>query len=81
MLGLAAVASFEGRHDTAATVAAAGERYMLEQGVVNVYSGEAPGLDLVTQSRDALSASALEDAAMRGSALSIDEAIALSIGI
>ena len=53
---------------------------MHEQGVVNVYAGEAPGLDLVTQSRDALAATALEEAAARGSALSIDQAIALSIG-
>jgi hypothetical protein len=64
VLGLVAVSSFEGRHDIAAIVAAA-ERYMHEQGDVDVCAGDAPGLDLVTQSRDALPATALEDATVR----------------
>jgi tetratricopeptide (TPR) repeat protein len=78
ILGLAAVAAHEGLDETAATIAAAGERYTREQGIVNVYTEEAPGLDLVERSRAALDAVALERASSRGAALSVDEALALS---
>lgn len=78
ILGLAAVASFDQHHEVAATIAAAGERYIQQQGVVNVYTEGAPGLELVNQSRALLDATTLESASVRGSLLSIDEAVALS---
>jgi hypothetical protein len=78
ILGLAAVEAQELNHETAATIAAAGERYVQQQGVVNVYTEEAPGFDLVQQSRAALDAEVLERASSRGAGLSIDEAVGLS---
>lgn len=78
ILGLAAVEAHELNHEAAATIAAAGERYVQQQGVVNVYGDEAPGIDLVQQSRAALAPAVLERASSKGAALSIDEAIALS---
>ena len=78
ILGLAAVEAQELNYETAATIAAAGERYVQQQGVVNVYADEAPGFDIVQQARAALDPEVLERASSRGAGLSIDEAIGLS---
>lgn len=78
VLGLAAVASLEGRHETAATIAAAGERYVQQEGIVNVYTEETPGLDLIGRSRETLDETSLQRATAAGATLTIDEAISLS---
>ena len=49
LVGLAATDAVEGRHERAATLAAAAEVFAQDEGIVVVYSEETPGRELVEQ--------------------------------
>lgn len=78
VIGLAAVASLEGDHETSVAIATAGERYAQEDGIVNVYADGTPGLELVNRSREVLDAEALQRALAKGRTLTVEDAVALS---
>jgi tetratricopeptide (TPR) repeat protein len=71
LLGLAAAEAVEGRPELAVQIAAAAEVYAQEEGIVNVYSDETPGSELVEQARASLSADELARAGEIGRRLSI----------
>jgi predicted ATPase/class 3 adenylate cyclase len=78
LVGLAAAATIEGRPEVAAQLAAAAERYADEEGIVNVYSDETPGLEFVDRARAALPADELERATEAGRELTIRDALDLA---
>ncbi len=78
LIGLAAAEAVEQRFETAVQIAAAAEVYAREEGIVNVYSDETPGRELVDQARTALSADDVARATEAGSRLAIKEALDLA---
>ncbi len=78
LTGLAATAATEGRPENAIQLAAAAEMYTREEGIVNVYSDETPGREVVGRARDALSAEAVARATAVGQGLSLREALDLA---
>jgi hypothetical protein len=60
LIGLAATEATEGRAEEAVQIAAAAEVYAKAEGIVNVYSDETPGREIVDRARASLPA---EDAA------------------
>jgi predicted ATPase len=77
LIGLAATETFEQRFENAVKLAAAAELYAREEGIVNVYSDETPGRELVEQARAALSADNVTRATEAGRRLTIKEALDL----
>lgn len=78
LIGLAATEAIEQRPETAVQIAAAAEVYAHQEGIVNVYSDETPGRDLVDQARAALSAHDVARATEAGRRLTIREALDLA---
>ena len=78
LLGLAGAEAVEDRPERAVQIAAAAEVYAREEGIVNVYSDETPGSELVEQARASLSADELARATEVGGRLSIEEALELA---
>jgi hypothetical protein len=78
LIGLAATEAIEQRPNTAVRIAAAAEVYAHQEGIVNVYSDETPGRELVDQARAALSAHDATRATEAGRRLTIREALDLS---
>ena len=78
LIGLAAAEAVEQRFETAVQIAAAAEVYAREEGIVNVYSDETPGRELVDQARTALSADDVARATEAGSRLAIKDALDLA---
>jgi len=78
LIGLAATEAVEGRHTTAVQIAAAAEVYAHQEGIVNVYSDETPGREVVDQARASLSADVVSSATEVGSKLTIGEALDLA---
>jgi predicted ATPase/class 3 adenylate cyclase len=77
LIGLAATEAIEQRPETAVQIAAAAEFYAHQGGIVNVYSEETPGRELVDQARAALSAHDATRATEVGRRLTIREALDL----
>jgi tetratricopeptide (TPR) repeat protein len=75
--GLAATEAAEGRPEKAIQLATAAEVYATVEGIVNVYSDETPGRELIEQARAALSEDVAARAAEIGRALSIGDSLAL----
>jgi hypothetical protein len=80
LIGLAATEAAEHRPETAVQIAAAAEVYGSQEGIVNVYSDETPGRELIDTARSALAADELARATEAGRRLTIDEAIDLALG-
>jgi predicted ATPase/class 3 adenylate cyclase len=78
LIGLAATEAVEGRHEQSVQIAAAAEVHAAEEGIVNVYSDETPGEEIVERARAALAADELERATETGRRLSIEEALDLA---
>ena len=78
LIGLAATEAVEGRPETAVQIAAAAEVYAHQEGIVNVYSDETPGRELVDQARASLSADVVASATDVGSKLTIGKALDLA---
>ena len=78
LIGLAANEAAEGRPKQAVKIAAAAEIYAAEEGIVNVYSDETPGRELVERARRALPANELARATEDGRRLTIEEALELA---
>ncbi len=78
LVGLAATEAVEHRPDNAVRIAAAAEVYANQEGIVNVYSDETPGRQLVDEARAALSADQLARATEDGRSLTIKEALDLA---
>lgn len=77
LIGLAATEAAEHRPETAVQIAAAAEVYASQEGIVNVYSDETPGRELIDQAQAALPAAAVARAREAGRRLSISEALDL----
>lgn len=77
LIGLAATEAAEHRPETAVQIAAAAEVYASQEGIVNVYSDETPGRELIDQAQAALPAEAAARARQAGCKLSINEALDL----
>ena len=78
MIGLAAVEVVEGQPLRAVQIAAAAELFTLEEGIVNVYSEDAPGREYVERAKSELRTADLESATKKGRSLSVKEALALA---
>lgn len=78
LIGLAATEAIEQRPETAVQIAAAAEVYAHQEGIVNVYSDETPGRELVDQARAALSVHDASRATEAGRRLTIGEALDLA---
>jgi predicted ATPase/class 3 adenylate cyclase len=78
LIGLAATEAVEHRPGNAVQIAAAAEVYARQEGIVNVYSDEAPGREFVDQARAALSADEVAGATEAGRRLTIKEALDLA---
>ena len=78
MIGLAAVETAEGRAVRAVQIAAAAEVFVLEEGIMNVYSDDDPGREYVERAKSALGARELEGATAIGRSLSVKEALDLA---
>jgi hypothetical protein len=78
LIGLAASEVVEGRLEQAVKIAAAAEVYAKEEGIVNVYSDETPGRELVERARLALPADELARATEAGRRFTIEEALDLA---
>ena len=78
LIGLAATEAVERRPENAVQIAAAAEVYAHEEGIVDVYTDETPGRELVDAARAALSADVVASATEAGSKLTIDEALDLA---
>ena len=78
LIGLAAAEAVEQRFETAVQIAAAAEVYAREEGIVNVYSDETPGRELVDQARAALAPDDVVRATEAGSRLAIKDALDLA---
>jgi hypothetical protein len=59
-------------------IAAAAEVYAQQEGIVNVYTDEKPGREIIDQARTALSAEDVAHATEVGRRLTIDEALDLA---
>ena len=77
LIGLAATEFVEHQPERAVQIAAAAEVYAHQEGIVNVYSEETPGRDLIEQARAALSADDAARATEAGRRLTIKEALDL----
>jgi predicted ATPase len=78
MIGLAAVEVVEGRPTHAVRIAAAAEIFTQEEGIVNVYSEDAPGLAYVEQAKAELKANEIETVTKEGRSLSVKQALDLA---
>jgi predicted ATPase/class 3 adenylate cyclase len=78
LIGLAASEAADHRPETAVQIAAAAEVYASQEGIVNVYSDETPGRELIDQAQAALPADELARAREAGRKLSIKEALDLA---
>jgi predicted ATPase/class 3 adenylate cyclase len=78
LIGLAATEAVEQRPETAVQIAAAAQVYAQQEGIVNVYSEETPGLEFVEQARATLSAEDAARATEAGGRLTIKEALDLA---
>lgn len=78
LFGLAAVTALQGRDEAAISIAAAAERYAHEEGIVNAYAVDSPGIGFVVAARDRLDHGTRELAEVAGGAFTIDEAIELA---
>jgi predicted ATPase/class 3 adenylate cyclase len=78
MIGLAAVEVVEGEPLRAVQIAAAAEIFAREEGIVNVYSEDAPGREYVERAKAELRTDDLESAMEKGRSLSVKEALALA---
>ena len=77
LIGLAATEAAEQRPETAVQIAAAAEVYASQEGIVNVYSDETPGREIIDQAQAALPADDVARARDVGRRLSIKEALDL----
>jgi len=77
LIGLAATEAAEHRPETAVQIAAAAEVYASQEGIVNVYSDETPGRELIDQAQAALPADDAARARETGRRLTIKEALDL----
>lgn len=80
LIGLAAANASEGRHVEALQIAAAAEVYAQQDGIVNVYTEQPVGRDLIDAARSALSPEDATGATETGRLLSISEALDLARG-
>jgi hypothetical protein len=80
LIGLAAASASEGRHVEALKIAAAAEVYVRQDGIVNVYTEQPVGRDLIDVARSALSPEDATRAAEAGGLLAISEALDLARG-
>jgi predicted ATPase len=78
LIGLAAAETVEQRLENAVQLAAAAELYAQQEGIVNVYSDETPGREVVDQARAALSADDVGQATEAGRRLTIKQALDLA---
>ncbi len=78
MIGLAAADALDGRAEQAVTLAAAADVYASSEGIVNLYSDEAPGHAHVERARGELDASALAAAEAAGRRLPLNAALDLA---
>jgi predicted ATPase/class 3 adenylate cyclase len=78
LIGLAATEALEGRPATAVQLAAAAEVYGHAEGIVNAYSPENPGGEILERVRAALSEEEFARCAAAGGRLSIKEALDLA---
>jgi tetratricopeptide (TPR) repeat protein len=78
MIGLAAVEVVEGQPLRAVQIAAAAEIFAREEGIVNVYSEDAPGREYVERAKAELRTDDLKSATEKGRSLSVKEALALA---
>ncbi len=78
MIGLAAAEAVENRPERAVQLAAAAEVFARQEGIVNVYSDENPGLDFVEQARASLSDADVARATDIGRRLTIKQALDLA---
>jgi tetratricopeptide (TPR) repeat protein len=78
LIGLAAIEFVEHRPERAVQLAAAAEVYAHEEGIVNVYSEETPGRELIEQARAALSDEEVTRATEAGRRLTIAKALELA---
>ncbi len=78
LLGLAACEAREDRPTRAVQIAAAAEVFANEEGIVNVYAEQIPGLEVVEQARARLSVEDAAHAADVGSRLTMKEALDLA---
>jgi predicted ATPase/DNA-binding CsgD family transcriptional regulator len=79
LIGLAATAALEGRPEAALQIAAAAEKFAEQEGIVNVYSNETPGEEIVNRARATLSAEAAKSAEQMGRTLTFKQALALAL--
>ena len=78
LIGLAATEAVEHRPRTAVQIAAAAEVYAHQEGIVNVYSDETLGREIVDQARAALTPDDVARATEEGRSLTIKEALDLA---
>jgi len=78
LIGLAALEALEHRDARAVSMATTAEILARDEGIVNVYSQDVLGHDEVERARGTLSPAALEEAAARGSRLTLAEALVLA---
>jgi len=78
LVGLAAAKAVEGRPATAVQIAAAAEVYAGEEGIVNVYSEDSSGRELIDRARASLAPGDASRATEAGRKLTIAEALALA---
>jgi predicted ATPase len=78
LIGLAAANACEGRHVEALKIAAAAEVYAQQDGIVNVYTEQPVGRDLIDAARSELSPEAATNATEAGRLLAISEALDLA---
>jgi hypothetical protein len=78
LIGLAATEFVEHRPERAVQLAATAEVYAHEEGIVNVYSEETPGRNLIEQARAALSDEEVARATELGRRLTIAQALDLA---
>jgi hypothetical protein len=80
LIGLAAANASEGRHIEALQIAAAAEVYAQQDGIVNVYTEQPVGRDLIDAARSELSPEDATRATEAGRLLGISEALDLARG-
>lgn len=80
LIGLAAASASEGRHVDALKIAAAAEVYAQQDGIVNVYTEQPVGRDLIDAARSELSPEDATRATEAGRLLAIGEALDLGRG-
>ena len=80
LVGLAAAAASEGRHEECLTIAGAAEVYARQEGIVNVSPEQPVGRDLIDRARAELSREDATNATEAGRRLTIKEALDLARG-